>query len=73
MPNMPATTPNMATTNVAVVSINSNCISWLRTLSCSSNIHYSASKTTKGGTSDPLSYEWVDLGCVLSLTDQTDE
>ena len=34
MPNIPATTPNMATTNVAVVSNNSNCISWFRTLSC---------------------------------------
>lgn len=33
MPNIPATTPNMATTNVAVVSSSSNCISWFRTLS----------------------------------------
>jgi hypothetical protein len=34
MPNTPATTPKIATTNVAVVSSNSNCISWFRTLSC---------------------------------------
>ncbi|KAL0441724.1 UNVERIFIED_CONTAM: hypothetical protein Sradi_0111300 [Sesamum radiatum] len=34
MPNIPATTPNMATTKVAVVSSSSNCISWFRTLSC---------------------------------------
>lgn len=34
IPNIPATTPKMATTNVAVVSNNSNCISWFRTLSC---------------------------------------
>ena len=34
MPNIPATTPKMATTNVAVVSSSSNWISWLRTLSC---------------------------------------
>jgi hypothetical protein len=27
MPNIPATTPKIATTNVAVVSSNSNCIS----------------------------------------------
>lgn len=34
MPNIPATTPKMATTNVAVVSSSSNWISWFRTLSC---------------------------------------
>lgn len=33
MPNTPATTPNMATTNIAVVSSSSNWISWFRTLS----------------------------------------
>jgi hypothetical protein len=33
IPNIPATTPKMATTNVAVVSSNSNWISWFRTLS----------------------------------------
>lgn len=37
IPNIPATTPNIATTNVAVVSKSSNCISWLRTLSCKKN------------------------------------
>lgn len=36
MPNIPATTPKIATTNVAVVSSSSNCISWFRTLSWSS-------------------------------------
>lgn len=33
IPKMPATTPNMATTKVAVVSKSSNWISWFRTLS----------------------------------------
>lgn len=33
IPNIPATTPKMATTNVAVVSKSSNWISWFRTLS----------------------------------------
>ena len=34
IPNIPATTPKIATTNVAVVSSSSNWISWFRTLSC---------------------------------------
>lgn len=34
MPKIPATTPKIATTNVAVVSNSSNWISWFRTLSC---------------------------------------
>ena len=34
MPKIPATTPKMATTKVAVVSNSSNWISWFRTLSC---------------------------------------
>ncbi|MFS7909989.1 hypothetical protein Hanom_Chr02g00101011 [Helianthus anomalus] len=38
IPNIPATTPKIATTNVAVVSISSNCMSWFLTLSCGSNI-----------------------------------
>jgi len=33
MPKTLATTPNIATTKVAVVSNSSNCISWFRTLS----------------------------------------
>lgn len=37
IPKIPATTPKMATTNVAVVSSSSNWISWFRTLSCTNN------------------------------------
>lgn len=37
IPKMPATTPKIATTNVAVVSSSSNWISWFRTLSCDQN------------------------------------
>lgn len=40
IPNMPATTPKMATTKVAVVSSSSNWISWFRTLSCEQNNKY---------------------------------
>ena len=34
IPKIPATTPKIATTKVAIVKISSNWISWFRTLSC---------------------------------------